>query len=126
MEQRLTVGPLPPPEILKQYDSILPGTAERIIAMAEREGEHRRKLDLLSHSHNSEILRYSARDSLLGQVFAFIIAIGFLGLAAYCVWLGNPWSGTILSAIGIGGIVSTFIIGRAEQKKAQTKRDANS
>jgi uncharacterized membrane protein len=29
-------GPLPPPSILRGYDEITPGAAERIIAMAER------------------------------------------------------------------------------------------
>jgi uncharacterized membrane protein len=28
-------GPLPPPAILKQYDDVVPGAAERIITMAE-------------------------------------------------------------------------------------------
>jgi uncharacterized membrane protein len=34
-------GPLPPPESLKQYDVIVPGAAERILLMAEKEMEHR-------------------------------------------------------------------------------------
>jgi uncharacterized membrane protein len=28
-------GPLPPPQILEKYNSIVPGSAERIIKMAE-------------------------------------------------------------------------------------------
>jgi hypothetical protein len=34
-------GPIPAPSILRSYDEIVPGAAERIIAMAEREQEHR-------------------------------------------------------------------------------------
>src|SRR5690349_6225737 len=30
-------GPLPPPELFAEYDRVLPGSAERILAMAERE-----------------------------------------------------------------------------------------
>src|SRR5216683_414579 len=33
--QRAWSGPLPPPETLAQYEAILPGSAERILAMAE-------------------------------------------------------------------------------------------
>lgn len=36
-------GPLPPPELLRQYDTISPGAADRIIAMAEGEAVHRRE-----------------------------------------------------------------------------------
>lgn len=35
-------GPLPPPELLRQYDAVSAGAADRIIAMAEGEAAHRR------------------------------------------------------------------------------------
>ena len=38
-------GPLPLPEHLEKYESINPGTAERIIAMAERQAAHRQELE---------------------------------------------------------------------------------
>lgn len=34
-------GPLPPPQILGQYDEVLPGAAERILRMAEKQQDHR-------------------------------------------------------------------------------------
>ncbi len=34
-------GPLPPPQVLGQYDEILPGAAERILRMAEKQQDHR-------------------------------------------------------------------------------------
>ena len=39
------LGPLPPPEILAQYEQILPGSAERIMVMAENQAEHRQSLE---------------------------------------------------------------------------------
>ncbi|WP_236715282.1 DUF2335 domain-containing protein [Leptospira interrogans] len=36
-------GPLPPPEKLEKYESILPGLADRIVAMAEKQLDHRTK-----------------------------------------------------------------------------------
>lgn len=38
----ITQGALPNPEILARYEQISPGTAERIISMAEDEARHRR------------------------------------------------------------------------------------
>ena len=86
--------------------------------MAEREGDHRRALELLALEHNAKILRHTARDILLGQIFAFIISLGFLVLASYAIYRGKPWAGAILSTVGIGGIVSTFIFRRSGQKKS--------
>lgn len=36
------LGPIPPPELLAQYERTLPGLADRLVAIAERESDHRR------------------------------------------------------------------------------------
>ena len=51
-------GPLPPPEMLAQYEEILPGAAERILSMAERQAEHRQKME----QDESEAERALKRD----------------------------------------------------------------
>lgn len=38
-------GPLPKPEDLAKYEQVLSGSADRIIRMAERQAEHRQKLE---------------------------------------------------------------------------------
>src|SRR3989338_3375865 len=38
-------GPLPPPEVLRQFDQVVPGAAERIIKMAEQQFAHRTELE---------------------------------------------------------------------------------
>lgn len=39
-------GPLPPPDLLDQYERIDPGAAKAIIEMAQRQAEHRQTLEL--------------------------------------------------------------------------------
>lgn len=34
-------GPLPPPSIMKGYEDIVPGSADRILSMAENQAKHR-------------------------------------------------------------------------------------
>lgn len=43
--ETLFSGPLPPPEVIRGYDQILPGGAERIFSMAEREQLFRDQLE---------------------------------------------------------------------------------
>ena len=38
-------GPIPHPTILKGYEEVLLGSADRILSMTEKEGEHRRKIE---------------------------------------------------------------------------------
>lgn len=39
-------GAVPPPEILRGIDEIIPGAAARLIALAEQESNHRRILEV--------------------------------------------------------------------------------
>ena len=38
-------APLPPPDLLKQYNEVFPGCAERIVAMAESQSSHRQQVE---------------------------------------------------------------------------------
>ena len=44
-EQAVFRGPVPPPEVLAGYEATLPGAADRILAMAERQSRHRQELE---------------------------------------------------------------------------------
>ena len=39
-------GPIPPPTVLEGYERIIPGAAERILAMAEADAKHQRDIEL--------------------------------------------------------------------------------
>ena len=38
-------GPIPPPNIIKGYEEVLPGSADRILAMAEKQSNHRQEME---------------------------------------------------------------------------------
>ena len=38
-------GPIPPPSMMKQYEGTLPGSADRILKMAENQSEHRQWME---------------------------------------------------------------------------------
>ena len=103
-------GPLPHPKILADYDKILPGTAERIITLAEAEAEHRRLLE--KTAINAEV-----EEKRRGQKYGLII--GCTGIGA-SVLLGAM--GTLMPAAVIGGgtvvsLVTVFVIGRVVKPK---------
>lgn len=51
---------MPPYDVLRGYENVLPGGAERILAMVERQSAHRRQIEL----HD--------------QMFGFIMAAGII------------------------------------------------
>lgn len=107
-------GPLPPPEILEQYNKIEPGFANRICRMAESEAEHRRALE-------NYAVKADYKEARLGQIFAFLIGVITIGCGAWVANSGNPAAGGILSTVGVVGLVSVFIYGRKHKGAEQSE-----
>jgi uncharacterized membrane protein len=104
-------GPLPPPQVLQQYDNIIPNGAERIMAMAEAQSAHRRGLE-------KDALATDSRNSLLGICFAFIIGMTTVITGGIIISRGHAWPGTFLGSAGLVGLVSAFIYG-TKQRRAE-------
>lgn len=105
-------GPLPPPELLHGYEQALPGAAERIVAMAEREQAHR-------HTQEARMIGGEYRTRWSGQA-AMIIAIIVLGLlVAYCVHEKQPLAAGVIAAIGV--VAGTIL--RYTQQKGEKEEE---
>lgn len=99
-------GPLPHPKHIAGYDTILPGSANRIIAMAENQQGHHIKMD-------QDILKAEITDRKLGMVlgagaFAFLI---ICALITAILTESEIIPGLFLGTAAIGG-VGLFIWGR--------------
>lgn len=91
-------GPLPPPDQLAKYERALPGLADRIVAMAEAEGDHRRRLQ-----------HRAMRLSELGLAAAFVIAMTTLGGGIYLVHEGSSREGMGSILLAISSLVLVFL-----------------
>ena len=116
-------GPIPPPSILNQYNDMLPGAADRIIAMAEKEAAHRHKMEEKALDAEIKGLKAEAEDTKRGQFFGFFIALAIIAGSVYAGTNGAQWTGSLLGVGGIGSLVSVFIIGRQGAKKNQSPNE---
>ena len=107
-------GPIPPPSIIEGYERVLPGSADRIITMAEKQSEHRQKME-------EKMISAESRDSLLGIIFAFLLGVGCIIAAVIMVCVVPQNSGAIAGAFlgvtGRGSITSNFIANTRRQSK---------
>ncbi|GGB95797.1 membrane protein [Dickeya fangzhongdai] len=98
-------GPLPPPEMLREYNDIVPDGAERIMAKSEREQAHRHRIT--EKSLDGEM----SRDKR-GQWMAFAITMTILVIATLFAWKGEMvFAGTLIT-LDLIGLASVFVIGR--------------
>ena len=68
LSAEITTGPIPPPQILQQYNAVVPDAAERIIKMAEKQSDHRIFLE-------KRVVSSNVIKSYLGMGLAASIAI---------------------------------------------------
>lgn len=81
---------------------------------AHAESIHRQTLEAKALEANIEAMRRQYAEARLGQIFALVIALAFVIVGGYVSLHDQPWSGTILGSIGLGGIVTAFIVGRGK------------
>jgi uncharacterized membrane protein len=83
--------------------------------MAERQSAHRQQME-------STIIKTSSRNSTLGVVFAFIIAMTTLLIAGFCIYLNKDILGTFIGGFGIASIVGAFIYGTRSNRAEREAR----
>ncbi|SHG33297.1 DUF2335 domain-containing protein [Flavobacterium johnsoniae] len=109
-------GPLPPAEMLVQYDTVIPDGANRIMIMAEKQQEHRMAME-------SKVVTSQLSQSFKGQILGFILC--FLALAA-SVYLGVTGHEGIGGAIGTTTIVSMgiiFVLGKRPRPSGKDEKE---
>ncbi|NMB40453.1 MAG: DUF2335 domain-containing protein [Firmicutes bacterium] len=110
-------GPLPHPKILAQYKEILPDAPERIIAMAEKQQEHRFNLE--KNVIKGDIVRAN-RGLTLGFILFMIFGLGAIVLLA----IGKNIQGYALLGTSLLGGIGNFIRVGVERAK-KIRNDLN-
>ena len=113
-------GPLPPPDILKQYDLIVPGAANRIIVMAEEQGKHRQDIEKV-------VIASDSRNSTMGIVAGFVVSLLLIGASVFLIIIGKSAEGTVLGTTDVVALVAAFIYGtnkrRGERENRRSKNN---
>lgn len=117
-EHQVYAGPLPPASELARYEEILPGAADRILKMAEDQGQGRRWLE-------QNALRWDHQERLLGQIFGFVISLSAIGAGLYAAMNGHPLAGSLLGTGGVVGLAAVFVYGSKNKSTSADKDTRN-
>ena len=111
VERRIS-GPLPTPDILLGYDDVLPGAAERIMRMAEKEQAMVEGDRASAREVEGIAVRAAVADNRRGQVFGFLVALAAFGTASYLGYLGHGAAAAIVGGGTVVALVTVFVTGR--------------
>ena len=96
-------GPLPPPSMYRDYEAILPGSAERILNWAEQAQEHqfRREMNALKRSY---------RRQRLAIWIGFTMALEVMASAMFLALTGHPGSAAVFAISSCLAAAATVLI----------------
>jgi uncharacterized membrane protein len=103
-------GPIPDPESLARYESVIPGAAERILKMAENEAKHR-------HAIDNRLTKHSAITTYLGMIFAFSSVAILAGVVVLALFRGQSNAAIAMAITAIASVAGVFIIYKRNKKK---------
>ncbi len=110
-------GPLPHPEILKGFESVVPGSGERILSMAEAQLQHRHAMEREGQAANirafeqgrADAVAQSEREARLGlsvvrqaMWIGAVLAVLFIVSAAFLIYSDKSIEGFAVLAGGLG------------------------
>lgn len=114
MSQKRFSGPLPPPEMLAEYDEINEGFANRIISLTERQQAHRHDIEKTS-------VTAAISSEKRGQDYALIVCVLVILASTIVTALGHVISGTIIMGGSLTGLAYIFISGKKYEEKEKDK-----
>ena len=112
-------GPLPPPAVLRQYDDVLPGSAERIMRTMEERANHRIQAEKAA-------VEAASKRAYLGLATGFIISLLMIAAGAYAIiWGNNPWLGVAVIAAQNLAFASLFVYVANARRRARERKAAD-
>lgn len=92
-------GPIPPPELLAEFEAVKQGFADRIVSMAEREQTHQMQMQLAERKDTSRSVTSDIIQTYLGTILGFLFAMAFLGVGTWLIANGHWESGVPLGLL---------------------------
>ena len=99
-----------PPEVLEKYNQALPGLAERIITMAEKQATHRQQIE-------KTVIESNAFTQKVAPFLGFIITMTAVGGGTELILKGKDVYGLAAIVTALASLVGVFIYGKKKQRK---------
>ncbi|MEQ1833863.1 MAG: DUF2335 domain-containing protein, partial [Candidatus Eisenbacteria bacterium] len=103
---------LPPLAMLERYELAFPGSAERILTLAESQQRIR-------HRAEESAIRAALASERRGQWTAFILLLAGMGTGVWLTRSGHGVSGLISSLIPLGAVAGAFLHSQARREKTR-------
>ncbi|QKL71436.1 DUF2335 domain-containing protein [Ralstonia solanacearum] len=128
--QQMYQGPIPHPSILEGFERLVPGSANRLIAMAEAESLHRRALEdralaanVAGQEKQLSIVEYQSKvvfwSDTIGQIAGTLVSLACVAGAVWLAANGHEAAAGALAAIPGAALIRSFFSPRKTPQQAK-------
>lgn len=112
VSQQLTSfhGPLPPPEVLKEYAKVLPGSPERLLKLVENEQQH-------THKNENRMILDQIWKGWVGLIIGALLVFLFFLKAFDLAMAGHDWVAGIIFSFTIIAVAGVFVLHKFYDQK---------
>ncbi len=108
-QEILYQGPVPPPHIMEQLERLLPGAADRIFTMAEKDQDAAHEAQRLTHERADRQEENQHKENMTALWMAFSICLVFAVGGILLVLNGYEKIGAALIGTTLLGVVGSFL-----------------
>jgi len=101
--------------MLEKYNEVLPGAAERILAMAERQSAHRQGLE-------KTVIGGHVKSERLGSILGFILSLTVIIGGFSLIYNGMATSGSVIVISDLVALAGAYAYGRRMQKQERIEK----
>ena len=103
------IGPLPRPDMFREYHEIDPKFSHKIVEMAEKEQDHR-------HAQERKLADADVKGYFRGQNWAGFITLALIGAMVYLFSNDRTWQAAGMGAAGFSAVIVAFLKNRFVEK----------
>lgn len=108
-------GPLPPPEILLQYNDVVPDGANRLFLQFEQQARHRQELEQLTVKGDSS-------RSWIGLILGFVLSMTCIVGGCILVYFGHDAAGGTIATGSVAALAGVFAYGSSIRKEERLQK----
>lgn len=116
-------GPLPPPDILKAYEGVVPGAAKDMHELALERARRAMATEEKAAEAKIEDQRAVRAQFRRGQWLAFILALALISWGSACVLNGHDWAGATIVTTTLVSLVLAFLWGKRSDSRQKERTE---
>ena len=121
IQQSSWAAPFPDPGTLREYEIILPGSADKIFRLTEIEAERSHEIQRIQLNTQSVALNAQIKATSRGQWMALTLGFCAIGSGVYCASIGQAQYSIVLTIGVFCWLGITLITGRVPKAAAMSK-----